>query len=238
MTGGIDAELSKAGLASQLAIEAQLCARATDDVPGIDLAGIAIDLVGARLADVSEHVRGERAERVGTNVARGYFDARELVGSLKNVRAREAADVLPDDHRVERVGLPTLVDAPGKRAERDVEHVREPLHHLIAVRLLAGLGKIRRPDHDDATESVADEHGAVTVENGTSRSLQAHGANLVVPGNPKEIVAGEDLKRPQAQQEQREQNERERTENARSEHRLGIDAPGLLRSRIAGEEGP
>jgi hypothetical protein len=214
----VDRQLRRAVTAAQVAVVGRLDAGLPDDVAGLvaELAPL-LQLVLRDLADVPERLRGERAVRVLAQVAVRQAHAGELVLPLPDVRVLVRMDAVLDHDGRERVVL-VLLHAREDLAHRDVDDLRE-LPQLRALGRPA-LREVGGPQLDARAERVDDERLAVPVEDRAARRVERADAHAVVVCGGRVLRPGEDLERPQAQEQHREHAERERAEDRDAEREL------------------
>ena len=158
-------------------------------------------------------------------------DARELVPVLVQVIDLVGVDAALHGHRRQRIVLP-LRDVPCHRRDGNVHDRGQLAQHLVA----ALLRQVGGPDLHRAAGGVPDKDDAVAVDDRPARRLDAHGAEPVVLGAAQVLLAGEDLKGPQAQEEHREDREHEHAEDPDPERELRRQAVRLLHARIGRQE--
>src|SRR5207237_10502620 len=106
---------------------ARLAACLSGHVPElVALAPVRLQLGLRDLADVAEHVRGERLVRVLAQVALGEADAREVELVLSQIAHLVVVDAAPDDHRREWIAG-VLANAPVDLLEVDTRDRGEML---------------------------------------------------------------------------------------------------------------
>ncbi len=229
----VDALRSQTGDPTQVFVEGRLDAGLPDHVSRPDrAAGIALDLLLRGRADVAESLSRKPTLWIVANVARRDLDAGELIGALEDVVALPAVDVPFGDDRVERIVLP-LVDLAIEPARPDAENVGQLLEHRVARRSVTFPGQLRVPNTHLVGEPVLNQDVALGVDDRAARSLKANRPDLVVLGDAQVVVARDDLKRPEADDQGHEQGDRDRAEDSRAQNRLLVDVPGLARTRIA-----
>ena len=222
----VDAELRRARLAAQVGVERRLDARLADLLAcPVALLLQPGELVLRDLADVAEHLRRERAVLVVAQVGADDRDAAELVRALLQRRHLLLVHGRLDEDRRQRV-VPALLERLRQLRQRHAQHLREPLQHRVA----ALLGQIGHSNLDRRAGHVRDDRVPGPVEDRAARGLDGDGAELVVLRRVQVAVAGEDLERPQAQEEDGEDDERERGQHADPERELGRE-PVRLRTR-------
>ena len=137
---------------------------------------------------------------------------------------------LHDDRR-QRVEA-ALVHLARERARRHVEHLREPLHEVVAPLLR----HVADPELDRRSGDVRDDDAAAAVEQRAARSLDADEAELVRLRGGEVLVAGEHLQRPQPQEEDAEHGERDDAEDRDAQRELRREPVRLAHPRIRGQE--
>jgi hypothetical protein len=93
-----------------------------------------------------------------------------------------------------------------------------------------------RPDLDERPGRVRDQDVAVSVDDRAARRLQPERADLIVAGILEVALTGDDLKRPEAEEERAEDRDRDDPENRDADGRLRRDAVRLLDPRVGREE--
>ena len=174
----VDGQLCRAGGAAQVLVVARLDACLSDHVPElVALAPFRLQLRLRDLADVAEHVRGERLVRVLAQVALAEADAREVELVLREIAHLVVVDAAPDDHRRERVAG-VLTDAPVDLLEVDAGD-RGEMFELVEPGVLV-LRQVGRPELDARAERVLDEHAAVAIEDQPALRVDRQLAHAVV----------------------------------------------------------
>ena len=118
----------------------------------------------------------------------------------------------------------------------NVQHPRELTD--LAQANAAPLREVRAPDLDGGPRDVRDQHLAVPIEDRAARSLHADVAALVVLSRAEQLLAVQDLERPESQEERREDGERQHPEQADPQCEFGREAVRLLDSRVRGQKAP
>ena len=178
-------------------------------------------------------MRGEFLVRVVAEVRRCDLHAREVLGALLQIEdLRLGRTVLHLDRR-ERIAA-VLADSGADLVRGNVQHPRE-LPDLAQANA-AALRKVRAPDLDGGPRDVRDQHLAVPIEDRTARSLHADVAALVVLSGAEQLLAVQDLERPESQEERGKDGERHHPEQADPQRQFGREAVGLFDSRVRWEE--
>jgi hypothetical protein len=180
---------------------------------------------------VPEDVRGHRPVGVVAHVALDEAHARELVLPLAEVEELCARDVLLHHDRVERV-VRALVDLARDLGRRHFQHLAETLQHLVA----ALLREVRGPELDRDPRRVPDEDAPLAIADHPARRLDSNRAQLVVLRSAEVLVAGEDLERPEPQEQHDEHAERDRTEDRQPQRELRRQPVRLDDARVRREE--
>ena len=155
----------------------------------------------------------------------------ELGLMLEQVVHLALVDRVLDGDRRERVAA-VLLDLRGDVGERDLEDPREAAQLLVG----AVLRKVGGPDLHGRRVRVLDEDAAVAVLDRAARRVQAKQAELVVLRGDEELVPGEHLQRPQADEEDGEHDEREEAEDPDPEDELRRQPVRRVDARIARQE--
>ena len=211
VVGRVHVQPLGAGDAAQVRVVARLDAGLADLVAGlVALLRLALQLARGDLADVAEHLRGERAIRVVPDVAPFDGHAGKLARVLGEVDDhRLARRVTHDDGRERIAGAP--LDARRDLVQRHAGHVREPAQLGVAV--VVDLRQVVGPQPHGFRGLVEDEHPPVPVEDRPSRRLDAHGAVRVRLRLVDVLRPGEHLQRPETQEERREDDEHDHAQN-------------------------
>ena len=228
----VDAELRPPRRAAEVLVERRFHARLTDTVAGaVALVHLRLQLVLRDLADVAEHLGGERLVLVVPQERGHDRDARELRLVLLQVERPLGRHGRPHRDRRQRIALPSL-DRLRDLRRRHAEDRGEALHHPVA----ALLRHVGGPELDDGAGDVRDERAAVAVEDRPARRLGAHRPHLVLPRCDEVAVAGEDLQSPQPQEEHREGGEGDGGEDADAQRELRREAIRLGHTRVGRQE--
>ncbi len=192
------------------------------------------ELVLGHLAEVPDHVRTERAERVRTHRDLEDVDARELVAVLLDVVRDAPRHVDRDRDRAERV-VARVVEAFPELVRRDVQQLRQVVDDALG--LVAEILPVHRDDH---AHPVVDEHASVRVLDHAAlrgRLDQPHG--VVVRGGLV-LLGREDLEEPEPRGERGEQHDDERHEHLDPHPgpRLGHAGLTTVRAGVTGSPRP
>ena len=227
----VDADLRLARLAAEVLVELRLDAGLPHLVAGAVELRPAVELRLRDLADVAEHLCRERLVRVVPQVRLLDLDARELGLVLVEVRDLVLPDRRLHRDRVERVGDP-LVHLLREPRRRDLEDPGEPLDDVVAPlpRQVADPHLHRGPG------DVVDDRLPVAVEDRPARRLDPDRPELVSLRGGEIRVAGEDLERPEPEEEHREDRERNDAEDADPKREPGRQPVGRLDARIGRQE--
>ncbi len=125
-----------------------------------------------------------------------------------------------------------LLDLLGDVPERDAQDLRQPLQLAVG----PVVGEVRRADADRGRARVVDDHPAAPVANRPSRGLDPLRAELVVLGGLEMLRPGQDLQRPQAEEEDGEGDEHEEAEDPDPEDHLRREAIRRLGARVRRQE--
>ena len=214
----VDADLGRARDAAQVPVERRLDAGLADLVaaPVVGLQPLLrLQLRRRDLADVAEHLRGERLVRVVAQVRLLDLHARELGRVLLQVVDLVVVHGRLDGDRRQRVDAP-VVDLAREARRRHVEHGGEALDHPVAPCLLR---HVADPQLHRRARDVADDHPALAVEDRAARRLDPDRPQLVVLGRLQVALAREHLQRPEPEEEQGEDRERDDAEDRRPARR-------------------
>ncbi len=228
----VDVHLVDLRLAAQVGVVRALDTGLADLVAGrIPVLPQLLQLVGRDLADVAEHVGEQGLRVVLAQVGEARVHARELAAVLRQVVELRLVYRDLDGHRGQRVVLPLLElgEDPGER------HVDDP-GELLHLRVATLLRQIGRPHLDGGRADVRDEHAALAVDDRAARRLAADGAELVVQRRVLVPRAGEDLERPQAEEEHGEDRERDRGEDRHPKRHPRVEEVGLFDAGVARKE--
>ena len=193
-----------------------------------------IELLLGDLAHVAERLRRDPAIVVVALVGLVDLDAGEVVLVLEEVVDLVLLDVLLDRDRRQEVTLPRGDVGPDVSVW-DVQERREAPHDeclALRGRLLEG----GRPQLHRRARLVGDEHDAVPVEDRAARGRRAERAHLVVLRHLEVALSGDDLQRPQAEEERAEDRHRNDAEDRDPDRGLRRDPVGLLHPRVGREK--
>src|SRR4029450_9711760 len=99
-------------------------------------------------------------------------------------------------------------------------------------------GRVGGPDLPSGGSGVLDEDPAVAILDRPARRIGPHHAKLVVLRGDVVLVPGEDLQRPEPEEEDREGGEREEAEDPDAEHELRGEPVGGGEARVARQKAP
>ncbi len=230
----VDGQLRGAVLAAQIGVVGGLDPRLPDRV-GRLIASLLVALVLLRgdLADVAEHLGSERLVRVLAQVAVLRLHTRELGSPLFEIVDLVLAQSTLHDDRRQRIGA-VLLQLRDHRRYRDARHHRDGLQ-LLQLRV-PRLRQVGRPELEPRPRHVLHENVTVLVEDRAARRLESQRTDTVVVRLGEVALAGQDLKRPEAQEEDGEHPERQEREDRDPERGLRREPVGLRGPRIAGQE--
>ena len=129
--------------------------------------------------------------------------------------------------------------APDRRADlvgREPEDSGERTD--LAQAHAAPLRQVGRPDLDGAAGDIRHEHFPVAIQDRATRSLHADVPALIVLRRAQELLAVQDLQRPQTKKERCEDREREHAEDPHSQGELRREPVRLCDVRIGRQEAP
>src|SRR5205823_10798948 len=132
---------------------------------------------------------------------RHYLDAREILGPLLEVEGQGAGNVLLDLERGQGIAAVTpdhCADLQGGNLDESRERTDLAEAEVPPLREVGDLDLHRQPG------DVRDQLLSVAVEDWPSRSLDAHVAKLVVLRGAQQLLAVQDLQRPEPEEEGRE----------------------------------
>jgi hypothetical protein len=232
----VDEDAAHAGSAAQEAVVDRLDSGLADDVArGVALLRARLELLLRDLADIAEDLRGDRAVVVATPIGLRDLHAGKLGLVLHQVRGLAIADVRVDQDRRQRVTLRARVHFPAHVLLSEPEQAGEALEHPHAC-VGGNVFERRRPDLHDRAGCVRHEHGPVPVDDRAPGRLEAETADLVVLGVLEVALAGDDLERPQAEEERAEDGDDEDAEDGDAKRELRRDAIRLLDARVRRQE--
>ena len=230
----VDGQLRLPVLAAQVGVVGRLDAGLADRVGGlVALALQLLVLLRRDLADVAEHLGGERPVRIAAEEAVLHPHAGELAAVLVQVVDLVLLEAALHDDRSQRVVAVLLqlrehvldARAGDQRQRTELRALRSPR-----------LRQVGGPQLDARAGDVLDEQAAVTVEHRPARRVEADRAHAVVVRGDEVTVAGEHLQRPEPEEEDGEDGERERGEDRDAERKLRRQAIGLFGARVARQE--
>jgi hypothetical protein len=227
----IDGDASDARLAAKVQVVGRLHSGLADAVAGgVAVLGAGLELLLRDLTHVAEDLRGDPALVVPAQRDLVDLHAGEVVLVLEEVIDLGVRDVRADRDGREEVVLPrrqVALDA----AVGHVEEARDTTKRLLPL-LGSELVQGGRPELRHRARHVGHEHLAVPVEDGASRRGSAEGAHLVVARFVEVLLAGDDLERPEAEEEDAEDGDREDAEDRDPQGELWGQAIGLLDPRV------
>ena len=206
-TERIDSPASQARLSAQELVEGGFDTALPDPVAR-QVSALPLELLGRDLADMTEELGREVAEGITADECVHDGDTRELGFPLPEELHLGLAGVLLHGDRGARGAL-VLLDLLSDVPERDAQDMRQPLQLAVG----PVVGEVRRADADRGRARVVDDHPVVPVADRPSRSLDPFRAELVVLGGLEVLCPGQDLQRPQAEEEDGKGDDHEEAED-------------------------
>ena len=161
-------------------------------------------------ADSAERLCGQRLVRIVAEVGGREIDAREADGALPQVVGLLSVYGLLDDYRSRRIAA-ALLELRDHLPDRHVDDLREA-PQLVQPRG-PFLRKIGRPELDGRGRAIVHDRPALPVEHRPSRSLERNRAELIVDGRVQVLRPGENLQRPEPEEEHAEDSDRDAAQN-------------------------
>jgi hypothetical protein len=231
----VDVDASGARAAAKVRVVSGLDAGLPNPVARrVALVDSVLELLLRDLADVAEDLGGNPALVVAPQRHLADLDAREVVLVLEEVIDLRVGNVRLDRDRCEKVVLPCLEVAlhlPVPEAE-ELRHAAERLLPLLGAQPV----ERSRPKLRDGARDVRHEHLPVPVEDRAARRRSPEGPDLVVARFVEVLLAGDDLERPEPEEQDAEDGDREDSEDRNPQGQLRREAVGLLDPGIGREE--